>query len=376
MVVFPLFSALVSGICALFIAQDAKRTPRPDKVAWAIAFTLFAVAAGAEVVGSLTGWSATLARVYYLSGAVLVVGFLALGELYLLAKPRIEKVAPGVTLLVTAIAATLVFSASVDSARVTEDGWDALERTSALTALTISINSLGTLVIVGGLIYSAVRFRRLGIQRNRTIGCLLIAAGTLVVALGGSLTRLGAHEYLYIAMSIGVTIIFAGYLWTRRPDAVTVPATASTAARPGADLPPATIHRAPVTGGQLATAAPSSNGHTADTPSRAVVFLSELLQRDDAHLSEECRVWSVPVREIDAFTRAEARRVWSVRSRLPEALVPAFDARPPALRLQLAELYAEVLSFDGRAPVAVPLAAAEPASPFASTVREGVERVD
>lgn len=375
MVVFPLFSALVSGICALFIAQDAKRKPRPDKVAWAIAFTLFAVAAGAEVVGSLTEWSATLARVYYLSGAVLVVGFLALGELYLLARTRIERVAPGVTLLVTAIAATLVFSASVDSARVTEDGWDAIERTPALTALAISINSLGTIIIVGGLIYSAARFRRLGIQRNRTIGCLLIAAGTLVVAMGGSLTRLGAHEYLYIAMSIGVAIIFMGYLWTRRPDAMAEPAKVPVA-RAGADLPPATIHRAPVAGGLLAAASPSPNGHTADAPSRALAFMGELLQLDDARLSEECRVWSVPAREIDAFTRAEARRVWSVRSRLPDALVAAFDARPPAVRLQVAELFTEVLTFDGRAPVAVPLATAEPASPFAVTVREGFERVD
>ena len=372
MVVFPLFSALVSAICALFITRDTLRTPRPDKVAWAIAFTLFAVAAGAEVVGALAGWSATLARVYYLSGAVLVVGFLALGELYLLARSRIERAAPGIALLVTAVAATLVFSASVDPARVSEDGWDAIERPAALTALTISINSLGTLVIVGGLVYSAVRFRRLGIQRNRAIGCLLIAAGTLAVAMGGSLTRLGEHEYLYIAMSIGVAIIFAGYLWTRRPDAA--PSIISAEPVRAVGLPPATIHRAPQSDGFAVAASPNSHGM--DGPTRAVAFLNDLLQLDDAQLSEACRVWSVPARDVDAFTRAEARRVWSVRSRLPDALLPAFDARPPALRLQLAELYAEVLAFDGRAPVAVPLAAPEPASPFVTTVREGVERVD
>jgi hypothetical protein len=68
-IAFPAISALISFACALVIAADAVRRPRPDKVAWVIAFAIFAVAAGAEVVGSLAGWSVLLARVYYLTGA-------------------------------------------------------------------------------------------------------------------------------------------------------------------------------------------------------------------------------------------------------------------------------------------------------------------
>ncbi|MEZ4664019.1 MAG: hypothetical protein R2911_41325 [Caldilineaceae bacterium] len=40
------------------------------------------------------------------------------------------------------------------------------------------------------------------------------------MAAGGSLTRFGHDEYLYIAMSSGVAIMFWGYLKTIRPAAL------------------------------------------------------------------------------------------------------------------------------------------------------------
>ena len=70
-VVFPIISAVISALCAAVIARDAIARPRPDKVAWVVAFALFAVAAASEAIGSLGEWSPALVRVYYLTGAVL-----------------------------------------------------------------------------------------------------------------------------------------------------------------------------------------------------------------------------------------------------------------------------------------------------------------
>ena len=194
MVVFPIIATLISLACAVVVARDAWRRPKPDKVAWAIAFAVFAVAAGAEVAGSLAGWTPLLVRAYYLAGAVLVVGYLALGELYLLAPRRVEAIGPGAALLVTALAVTVVLDAPIDPARLERDGWEAIERGPALIALAASINALGTLILVGGALVSAWRFWRRGIHRQRMIGCLLIAGGTLLVATGGTLTRFGHRE--------------------------------------------------------------------------------------------------------------------------------------------------------------------------------------
>ena len=49
------------------------------------------------------------------------------------------------------------------------------------------------------------------------------------------------------------------------------------------------------------------------------------MSESDIDLAEECRIWSVPGRMIDAFTRAEARRVWSFRNRLSPTGQHAFD---------------------------------------------------
>ena len=113
MVVFPILSAVISGICCAMIVRDAVAKPRPDKIAWAIAFALFAIAAAAEAIGSLTEWTPLLVRIYYLTGAVLVVGYLALGELYLLARDRIARFAPGVALGVTAFTISPCCSAAM-----------------------------------------------------------------------------------------------------------------------------------------------------------------------------------------------------------------------------------------------------------------------
>jgi hypothetical protein len=339
MVIFPIIALIVSVACAAVVGRDAWRRPSPDRVAWTLAFGIFAVAAGAEVAGSLGEWSAPLVRIYYLCGAVLVVGYLALGEGYLLARKRIERVAPGLTMLVTALVATLVINAPIDEARLADDGWDAIERGPALVAMTVGINTIGTVVLVGGALYSAWKFRRLGIQRHRMIGCVLIALGTITVAMGGTLTRFGQREYLYIAMSIGVAIIFAGVLQTRRPepaaDAGVIPS-AATVSIDGAF---------PANGRARLVALPHATGAAAPHDQALEFIETRLLPLPADELSRECAAWSAAPQDIDTLTRDQARLAWQLRTRLSPQARQAFDSLSPAIKLQLAELYTEVLAY-------------------------------
>ncbi|HRA47504.1 MAG TPA: hypothetical protein PK819_05480, partial [Thermomicrobiales bacterium] len=218
MIALPIISTVVALACAFAVGRDMVRKPKPDRATWLVAFLLFAIAAGAEVIGEASGWTPMLVRLYYVTGAVLVVGFLAMGQMYLTAPKWTARIGPGIALLMTALSVSAVWGATVDSTRLEADGWRALDRTTGVTLLAIGINSLGTMILVGGLVYSVVRFRQLGTMRNRMIGCLLIAGGTLTVATGGTLTRFGADQYLYIAMSVGILMIFTGYLWTKVPE--------------------------------------------------------------------------------------------------------------------------------------------------------------
>ena len=345
LIVLPALSALIAFACVAAIGKDTVRRPTPDRIAWIVAFAMFGIAAGAEVIGQTAGWSAPLVRVYYLTGAVLVVGFLALGQLYLLAGDRIQRAAPGLALLVSAVAVSTVWGAPIDQSRLADDGWDAITRTTGLKLLAIGINSIGTLVLLGGLVYSAVRYKRAGAHRNRMIGCLLIALGTLTVAMGGTLTRFGSEQYLYIAMSAGIGLIFGGYVCTKRPEA----------------LVQAAKHQArqdEVRSRQSTLRKPETQDPKPPSPGLAFIE-ARLGLLSDHELSEECRIWSVPARDIDAFNRAEARRVWSFRNRLSPGGQASFDNRPPGLRLQLAEVYLEVMSSEIAAVERPPVSALE-----------------
>lgn len=352
MIVFPILSAVISALCAVVIASDTRRRPRPDKLAWAFAFVMFALAAGADAVGRSLGWEPWLARLYYATGPALVVGYLALGELFLLFPSAMRRFGPGVALLLTAVWVSLVFGAPIDAARLPEEGWEAIERGPTIVAMGIAINSLGTAVIVGGLGFSIWRFRRLPSFRNRMIGCALIAVGTLVVAAGGSLTRLGHYEYLYIAMAAGVSLIFAGVLWTRRPEAATAltPASAIEDAVQAAE--PALVG-APATNGTANGHAPLGGEHevapvrVATVPSAeddAIQFIEEvLLPMGDGTLMARCAEWSVPADDRAAFSRDEARLAWRLRCRLSPDAQRRFDAHGVPVRRQVAVLWTEVL---------------------------------
>jgi hypothetical protein len=339
MIAFPAAASLIALVCAAVIGRDAVKRPRPERVVWTVAFLLFALAAGAEVVGSLLGWSPALARVYYLGGAVLVVGFLALGELYFLFPGRMPAIAPGLTLLVVAFAATVVWSAPLDTQLLAIEGWDAIERGPALVALAVSINALGTAVLVGGALYSAWRMRGNPALANRAWGCVLIALGAIVVASGGTLTRLGQREYLYLAMSAGIAIIFAGVLLTRRP--------AVRAAQPSLPVSGDVVVEAASPRGGLVPLPPRMPAERSAPGQEGVRFIATVLLplADDA-LADACERWSASPVPADRLNRAQARQVWALRSVLPDESKARFDRAPMGIQAQLAELYAEVWSHD------------------------------
>ncbi|MGB3329002.1 MAG: hypothetical protein WBA46_08625 [Thermomicrobiales bacterium] len=341
MIILPIACSIISLACALVIARDARARPRPDKIVWALAFLMFALAAGTDAAGRSLGWNEGVARLYYATGPALVVMYLAIGELYLLAPNAMRRFGVGATLLLTAFWVSLVVNAPIDHARLADDGWEAIERNGFMVAVTVAINAIGTLIIVGGTVYSAWRFWRKGIMRNRMIGCLLIALGTLAVAAGGSLTRLGHYEYLYIAMAIGVALIFAGVLWTRRPDGHAAPAVHEDRVAPQVALLPvsgADAHPAALLAEEPLVA---TNGAT--TPAMAFVE-QNVLSLDDAGIDRLCEEWSVPRDPRGVMDRAEARDIWAFRLQLGSEAARRFDTLGVPARRQVAELHATVLS--------------------------------
>jgi hypothetical protein len=190
---------------------------RVHELVWGVTFSAFGLAAGAEMYGTIFGWTPGLVRLYYLNGALLPVGFLALGTLVLLVPRPIAFVALGVVLVQSLFAVFLVLRAGVDPEAVKVAGWTAMSRDASVRALTLTINVLGTIVVLMGTFGSAYNQWSRGSGR-RALGVFLIGAGTLIVASGASFTRYG-HHFLYGPMVIGLLVIYAGYLRVTAPAA-------------------------------------------------------------------------------------------------------------------------------------------------------------
>jgi hypothetical protein len=335
-IVLPAAAAVIALACATITVLDALRRPKPESIAWTIAFGLFAVAAAAEVIGSTVGWSLALVRVYYLAGAVLVVGILALGELYFLLPGRMPPFVPGLALLVAAIAATAVWSAPINEAKLLSEGWGALERGPLLVALAASINAGGTLILAGGAIFSAWRLREHGAARRRAVGCILIAVGTLLVAAGGTLTRLGNREYLYLAMALGITVIFSGVMLTR----ARLASSALTNGETRMNLALADVNARRMSLIALPSTADASSRHD-----QGIAFIaSRVLPLGVEEIIATCRQWSATIPASVDLSRVQARQVWALRLALPDDIRDRFDDLPLPVQAQLAELYFDVWS--------------------------------
>src|SRR5205823_9739008 len=73
------------------------------------------------------------------------------------------------------------------------------------------INTYAALFLIGGAIVSAARYRSQPEKRHRYVGNIFIAIGALLPGIGGTFTRFGHVEVLYVTEFVGLLLIFAGY---------------------------------------------------------------------------------------------------------------------------------------------------------------------
>lgn len=220
----PLSATVIAGAFAIVLLNryfGGKR--RAHELWWAVAFLLFAVGAGCQVYADVRGgWTPELARTFYLTGAILNVGFLALGTIFLLFKGRVASIAMWVTLALSAFAVYSLYTVPIDPAPLAESNFVeysalfTIDRTPRWLAALFSGG--GTIIVIAGALYSGIVFWRKRIMKDRMIGVFLIALGTFLVAFGGTIKGLMQNDdFFYPTMVLGVLVMFIGYLQTVRP---------------------------------------------------------------------------------------------------------------------------------------------------------------
>ena len=211
MAITPAITAIVAALFALVVLRQYGGHRKTYQLMWATGFAMFAIAAFAGYLAQSSGATETEYRLFYLFGAILNVAWLALGTMYLLAPRRWADLSLAAVVLLSAVAAYAVFAASVDldAARL---GHPAYPNGSLARILAAIGSGVGSLVLVGGALWSAWIFFSKRHNGRRAVANVIIAVGVFVVAAGGTVAFTGQGGVLEYTNLIGLAVIFGGFL--------------------------------------------------------------------------------------------------------------------------------------------------------------------
>jgi hypothetical protein len=213
----PIVSTLVAFAFAAELLRRHSRRGGPHLLWWGIGMATYGLGTFTESFTTLFGWNPIVFRLWYVAGAFLGGYPLAQGTIYLLMSRRFADLSARVVSTVIVLAGILVFLTPLDPSLAEAHRlsgkvivWQQVRYISPF------LNLYAVAFLVGGAVLSALRFRRAPELRDRFLGNLLIAVGGVLPGIGGSFTRFGWVEVLYVTELLGLLTIFAGYRLCQR----------------------------------------------------------------------------------------------------------------------------------------------------------------
>jgi hypothetical protein len=214
---------IVTTLLAVPFAVEIYRRylQHPDRLHllwWAIGIATYGVGTFTEAATTLVGWNEPTFRAWYISGALLGGAPLAQGTVYLLLSRRTAHALTAVLLSFIAVASTAVLLSPIDYSQVEAHrltgrvlGWQWVRGFSPF------VNLYAVVFLIGGAILSALRYSGNPATRHRVVANVLIATGAILPGIGGTATRMGHTEILYITELAGLLLTWAGYRLSIRP---------------------------------------------------------------------------------------------------------------------------------------------------------------
>ncbi len=222
---------------------------------WGIGLGMFTAASFAEAYFAAAGWSTAIFFIWYFFGAVLTAAWIGHGTYLLLVRKSWRHVVTGVLIAASLGALVLMLQVMpnldpslfdrglplseqyktdvIEEGDTIPAGAELVEteyRGELVTAkrgilplgapiriTTIFFNIYGTIMLVGGALWSSWLFLRKGVLPNRALGNVLIAIGAILIASASTLTRFGVGEFLYIGELIAAIFMYAGFTLAARP---------------------------------------------------------------------------------------------------------------------------------------------------------------
>jgi len=220
-------ATLVASAFALITFDRWHRRGQAHELAWTIALVLFASGSLALWWAETTGWTLIIFRIFFLTGAVLNVAWLALGTIYLLAGTKIGNRVRTLLISLTAFAVGVISIAPAKRQIIDGEFPSARELFGVLPRVLAAVGSgVPALIIISGALWSTWGLfkkttpnlsnpveRIVGSRMRRALGNVLVAAGTLVLSASGTVAaRLGKDRAFAVTLLVGLCILFAGFL--------------------------------------------------------------------------------------------------------------------------------------------------------------------
>jgi hypothetical protein len=193
----------------------AKRSPY--LLWWTLGVLTFGMGTLTESINAIFGWSEWNTKIWYIVGALLGGYPLAQGTIYLLMNKRFADISTAVCSAAIVVAAICVLLTPIAipegydyrlTGRVFEWQW--------VRAFSPLLNLYAFIFLFGGAVYSAIQYFAKDRGQTRFLGNILIAIGALLPGIGGSFTRFGYVEVLYITELVGLVFIYGGYYMMRK----------------------------------------------------------------------------------------------------------------------------------------------------------------
>jgi len=214
----PIATTLIALTFAWLVLQRYRQKGRGAHLAWwAAGIFIYGIGTFTESFVTLFGWNEAVFRAWYISGALLGGVPLAQGTVYLLLRrPTAHRLTliliPFILTAVCFVLLTPLDYSLVEphrlSSKIIEWRWTRL--------FSPFINTYAFIFLVGGAILSAYRFRKSLSTRHKFIGNVYIAIGALLPGIGGTFTRFGYTEVLYVTELLGIILIYVGYRYNVR----------------------------------------------------------------------------------------------------------------------------------------------------------------
>jgi len=208
----PILTSLFSVYFTVVIYKHYKYRKTPYLLWWTLGVITFGLGTMTESINVLFGWSEVNMKFWYIVGALLGGFPLAQGTVYLLMTRKFARISASIIVLIIIIASFAVILSPVTlpadfdgqlTGKVMDWQWVRL--------FSPAINLYAFIFLVGGAIFSARRYYILGQREAPFKGNIYIALGGLLPGIGGTFTRMGVVEMLFITELLGLVLIYVGY---------------------------------------------------------------------------------------------------------------------------------------------------------------------